>query len=82
MKKIELINEIEKLKERSKILDGSKNNISGTLYREFDTEFNKMEKENGCITKTGHKIWLTNRTKKQLELTYNSLLLLSVKYKF
>ena len=82
MKKIELINEIEKLKVRSKILDGSKNNISGTVYREFDTEFNKMEKENNCITKTGHKIWLTNRTKKQLELTYNSLIILSVKYKF
>ena len=82
MKKVELINEIEKLKERSKRLDGSTGNISGTIYREFDTEFNNMEKENGCITKTGHKIWITNRSKKQLELTYNSLLLLSEKYKF
>ena len=82
MKKAELINEIENLKERSKSLDGSKGNIAGTLYREFDREFNKMEIENGCVTKTGHKIWVTNRTKKQLELTYNSLLLLSEKYGF
>ena len=82
MKKAELINEIENLKERSKNLDGSNGNISGTLYREFDTEFNKMEKENGCITKTGHKIWVSNRNKKQLELTYNSLIILSKKYGF
>ena len=82
MKKAELINEIENLKERSKNLNGSKGNIAGTVYRDFDTEFNKMEKENGCITKTGHKIWLTNRTKKQLELTYNSLIILSKKYGF
>lgn len=82
MKKVELINEIENLKERSKKLEGSKGNIAGTLYREFYTEFNKMEKENGCITKTGHKIWVTNRTKKQLELTYNSLIILSKKYGF
>ena len=82
MKKAELINEIENLKERSKSLEGSKGNISGTLYRDFDTEFNKMEKENGCVTKTGHKIWVSNRTKKQLELTYNSLIILSKKYGF
>lgn len=82
MKKAELINEIENLKERSKSLEGSKGNITGTPYRNFDIEFNKMEKENSCITKTGHKIWLTNRTKKQLELTYNSLILLSKKYGF
>ena len=82
MKKSELINEIENLKERSKKLDGSKGNIADTVYREFDTEFNKMEIENGCVTKTGHKIWITNRTKKQLELTYNSLIILSKKYGF
>ena len=82
MKKVELINEIDNLIERSKKLDGSKGNIAGTLYREFDTEFNKMEKENDCITKTGHKIWISNRTKKQLELTYNDLLKLSEKYGF
>ena len=82
MKKSELIKEIENLKERSKNLEGSKGNIAGTVYRDFDTEFNKMEKENGCITKTGHKIWISNRTKKQLELTYNSLIELSKKYGF
>ena len=82
MKKSELIKEIENLKERSKSLEGSKSNISGTVYREFDTEFNKIEKENNCITKTGHKIWLSNRTKKQLETTYNSLVELSKKYGF
>ena len=82
MKKAELINEIENLKERSKSLDGSKGNISGTVFREFDNEFNKIEKENGCVTKTGHKIWLSNRTKKQLEITYKCLLLLSEKYGF
>ena len=82
MKKSELINEIENLKERSKKLEGSKGNIAGTLYREFDIEFNKVEIENGCVTKTGHKIWLSNRTKKQLELTYNSLIILSKKYGF
>ena len=82
MKKAELINEIKNLKERSKNLDGSKGNISGTVYRKFDTDFTIMEMDNECITKTGHSIWLTNRTKKQLELTYNALLLLSEKYGF
>lgn len=82
MKKSELIKEIENLKERSKNLEGSKGNISGTPYREFDTEFSKMEKDNECITKTGHRIWVSNRTKKQLEVTYNNLKELSKKYGF
>lgn len=82
MKKSELIKEIENLKERSKNLEGSKGNVAGTLYRKFDTDFTIMEMNNGCITKTGHSIWITNRTKKQLEMTYNSLVELSKKYGF
>ena len=82
MLKKELIVSIKELEKRAMNLEGSFMNQVNTPYRSYDNEYSKFLNNIGAITRLGHKTRLTQLKKGQLELMYEKLQELSIKYNF
>lgn len=82
MNKQQLISEIEDLREASKNLEGGEHNKPFSEYRKFENKYMEFRREQGTVSAKGHKIWLSQFKKKQLENEYYFLVNCRFEYGF